>query len=107
VDFSSFPPLSISQYDLDSGDAGRNELGVLQRDPVRQGIYKIEVERKGVTSAQLSKILAAIKPPSFPVKFLTADGFQTKTMYTGDRSIELVRNWNGDRWNISFNLIEY
>ena len=104
MDFSSSPPLHISQYDLDSGDTNRNELGILQRDRVRQGIYKIEVDRKGITSAQLEAILTAIEPPSFPVTFETPAGPQTKTMYAGDRSIEMVKY---GIWSISFSLIEY
>jgi hypothetical protein len=102
--------MKIPQFDLDSGDTGRNETGVIQRDRVRQGIYKIECEWKGITSSDLNMIENAVKPASFSVAFPTSVGSQTKTMYVGDRNIEIAvysEDYHKIRWNISFNLIEY
>jgi len=108
VDMPAPSVFKIPRYDLDSGDTHRNEEGYLQRDRIRQGIYKIELEWKGITSAQLNTIESAIAPASVQVTFLTASGLQTKTMYVGDRQIELTKYQDTDiRWNISFNLIEY
>lgn len=95
--------------DLHSGDTGRNELGVAQLDRIRQGMFKLELAWKNINSSQLATIKAAIEPVKIQVTFPSEIGFITKTMYVGDRDIELV-NFNEDHnkmlWNISFNLTE-
>ena len=110
VDLPSPSVFRIPRSDLDSSDTGRNELGVLQRDRIRQGIYKIELEWKGIDSSQLHLIESAIEPAELNVRFPTPTGMQTKKMYAGDRNVEMVKysdDFNKIRWNISFNLIEY
>ena len=107
VDLPAPSVFKIPRYDLDSGDTKRNEEGYLQRDRIRQGIFKIELEWKGITSAQLNTIETAIAPASVQVTFPTATGMQAKTMYVGDRMVEMVKYQPETRWNISFNLIEY
>lgn len=108
VDMPAPSVFKLPRFDLDSGDTNRNEEGYLQRDRIRQGIYKIELEWKGITSVQLNIIETAIAPASVQVTFLTASGLQTKTMYAGDRQTELIKYQSTDiRWNISFSLTEY
>ncbi|GMG96860.1 DUF6711 family protein [Tepidimicrobium xylanilyticum] len=110
VDLPSPSVFKIPRSDLDSGDTGRNELGVLQRDRIRQGIYKIELEWKGINSSDLYLIESAIEPAELNVTFPTPTGMATKTMYAGDRNVEMVKydkDFDKIRWNISFNLIEY
>ncbi len=111
VDLPSPSVYKLPRFDMDSSDTTRNELGVLQRDRIRQGIYKIELEWRAITSPQLHLIETAIEPARLQVKFLTPTGYKTKTMYVGDRSLEMVlfgnRETDDIRWNISFNLIEY
>lgn len=109
VDLPAPSSFKLPQFDLDSGDTNRNELGILQRDRVRQGIYKIDLEWKGVTSAALAAIEEAIKPASVQVTFPAPTGLQTKTMYAGDRNVDMAiyRSADNIRWNISFNLVEY
>ena len=96
-------------FDLDSQDTTRNEAGYMQRYRIRQGIYKIELEWRNMTSPELETIKRAIKPASVKVTFPTEVGFTPKTMYVGDRNIEIV-TFNEDYrkiiWNISFNLTE-
>jgi len=108
VDMPAPATFKTPRFDLDSGDTNRNEEGYLQRDRIRQGIFKIELEWKGITSAQLNTIETAIAPASVQVTFPSAAGMQTKTMYAGDRQTELIKYQGTDiRWNISFNLTEY
>lgn len=110
VDLPAPSSYKIPQFDLDSSDTNRNELGLMQRDRVRQGIYKIELEFKAITSSDLHKINSAIEPSKFKTTFLSPKGFITKDMYAGDRSIEMVKydeDYNKIRWDISFNLTEY
>lgn len=110
VDLPSPSVFKIPRSDLDSGDTGRNELGVLQRDRIRQGIYKIELEWKGINSSELHLIESAIEPAELNVTFPTPTGMQIKKMYAGDRNVEMVSyndDYNKIIWNISFNLIEY
>ncbi|HOA80071.1 MAG TPA: hypothetical protein PKK61_03275 [Defluviitaleaceae bacterium] len=110
VDLPSPSTMKMPNFDLDSSDTNRNELGILQRDRVRQGIFKIELEFKGITSSQLALIKSAIEPAEINVTFPSEIGLQTKKMYAGDRNIEMVKydeDYNKIRWNISFNLTEY
>lgn len=110
VDLPSPSVFKIPRSDLDSSDTGRNELGVLQRDRIRQGIYKIELEWKGINSSDLYLIESAIEPAELNVTFPAPTGRKTKTMYAGDRNVEMLRyDEVSDKiyWNISFNLIEY
>lgn len=99
----------LPQFDLDSGDTTRNEAGYMQRDRVRQGIYKIELEWKGIKSVDANKILNAIKPSAINVTFPTTSGVKTKRMYAGDRNVSIARYFKTSdvRWDVSFNLIEY
>lgn len=110
VDLPAPSSFKSPDFDLDSDDTNRNEEGVLQRDRVRQGIYKIELEWNGITSAQLATIKSALQPASFEVVFPSENGYITKTMYAGDRNVEMVK-YNEDyseiRWNLSCNLTEY
>ena len=111
VDLPSPSVYKLPRFDMDSSDTTRNELGILQRDRIRQGIYKIELEWRVITSSQLHLIEMAIEPARVEVKFLTPTGYKTKTMYVGDRFSEMVllanRKTDDIRWNIGFNLIEY
>lgn len=110
VDLPSPSSFKMPRSDLDSSDTGRNELGILQRDRIRQGVYKIELEFKGINSSNLYKVESAIEPAELNVTFPTPTGIQTKKMYAGDRNVEMVKyDDNPDliRWNLSFNLVEY
>lgn len=98
---------SIPQFDIDSPDTTRNERGVLQRDRVRQGVYKIEMEWNALTNGDLQTILSVVKPSSLTVKFITPTGYVTKRMYVGDRKVDLVKGFGQLRWGLSLNLIEY
>lgn len=99
--------LKVLQSDIDSQDSSRNEIGVLQRDRVRQGVYKLEVSWALLVGAAVETIKTAIAPSSFSVVFPTSAGNVTKTMYASDRSIEMVTTQTGTRWNVSFSLIEF
>lgn len=102
--------LKIGRSDLDSPDTTRNEEGYLQRDRIRQGVYKIELGFIAKTSSEITTIESAIQNAELMVTFPTPQGMQTKKMYVGDRSSNIVLyNGGGDniRWDMSFNLIEY
>lgn len=96
--------INTPRFDLDSGDAKRNEAGYMQRDRVRQGIFKIELEWRMLTSSEVRRIESSIRPASVSVTFTTPEGIKTKRMYAGDRKTDMVVD---DYWNMSFNLIEY
>ena len=107
------PPVeySVELYDIDSENTKRTETGVLQRDRVRAGVYKIQVKWK-VTKAQLKTITDALKPAKFSVTFFdpTTSTNPTRFMYCGDRNADLVLNKeNPDKslWELSTSLIEY
>jgi hypothetical protein len=100
---------SVSLQDIDSENTRRTESGILTRDRVRAGVYKIQATWK-VTKAQLKTITDAIAPASFSVTFFdpTTTTSPTKTMYCGDREGKLVyKDLVGDLWELSTSLIEY
>lgn len=100
----------LPDFDLDSENTNRNEEGVLQRDRIRQGVYKIELEWTGIASPALRIIRKAIVPEKIQVKHITETGEVTKTMYASDRKVEMVKydpDYNKIRWDISFNLTEF
>lgn len=110
VDLPAPSSYKILESDLDSSDTGRNELGVLQRDRIRQGVFKAELNFEGITSEKLATIKAATQPAQFQAKVIDETGVITKTMYASDRNIEMIKyndDYNKIRWNISFNLVEY
>lgn len=108
------PPPSrfkVVRADIDSSDTTRNEVGVLMRDRVRHGVYKLELEFNVKKGSEIALIESVITGPSFSVRFPDTTGFVTRRMYVGDRDKEVVLYKDGDfdeiRWDLSFNLIEY
>ncbi len=102
---------SVSCSDLDSEDSGRSETGIMFRNRVRAGVYKIQAQWR-VKSSDLSIIAGAIAPEAFGVQFFDPTTVTQKTcqMYAGDRSCAMVLNddeaaeaW----WDFSVNFIEY
>ena len=103
---SKFAP---SCFDIDAEGTKRNEQGYLQRDRVRQGLYRLELEWTGITSAQASTIDTATAPSTFSVTFDTPAGQVTKTMYVGDRQFDEVKHAKmatTPRWDVKLALIE-
>lgn len=109
VDLPSPSKYRLPNYDLDSEDSNRNEEGYFQRDRIRSEIFKGEFEFI-VSSSLLALIKSAISPAEFQATLLTEVGYVTKTMYAGDRDIEMVKyddDYNEIKWNIKFNLVEF
>ncbi len=103
--------ISIGMQDLDSPDSTRNELGFLQRDRIRGGVYKLGLGFNAKTGPEIAAIESAIRPAAISVTFPDSSGMVTKTMYVGDRSKDMVLYKAGDftemRWDLSFDLVEY
>lgn len=103
---------SVARYDLDSDTTMRSESGMLQRDRVRAGIYKITVKFR-VTGSVLKTITDAIAGVSFQCTFFdpTTSSSPTKTMYAGDRTGTLVVSLDGviatSEWDLEVALIEF
>lgn len=105
----------ISRSDMDGPKTKRTEAGVLNRERVRAGVYKIQVSWEALTMAELTAVTAALAPAEFTVTFFdatTSAANKTAKMYAGDRSAELVRvideNKTAEsRWSLSVSLTEY
>lgn len=112
VDLPSPVEYSVSLQDIDSENTRRTETGVLQRDRVRAGVYKIQVKWR-VTKAQLKTITDALKPAKFSVTFFdpTTSTTPTRYMYCDDRNADLIYYKEGSPdeslWELSTSLIEY
>jgi hypothetical protein len=101
--------LSAASSDLDSPGTRRNEQGYLQRDRIRQGVKKISCKWSGLSQANSTLLLTAIKPASLSVTYPDPElGTNTITTYVGDRTPDMIMYNNGvPYWNISFELIQY
>jgi len=99
--------IAITKQDLDSPDTTRNELGYLQRDRIRAGVYKVSLSYNAKTGSDITAVETAISGASFDVTFPDSSGDVTKTMYVGDRSKELVQTTSGFMWTLNFDLVEY
>ncbi len=102
---------SVSTFDLDSSDSGRNETGVMYRNRIRSGVYKLQTTFR-VNRRDLNTIMDAIKEASFSVRFFDPDigGYKTCTMYAGDKQSTMLLNSNSadeTLWDFSVNFIEY
>jgi len=106
---------TVSLSDMDSENTTRNTKGVLVRDRVRGGVYKIQIGWSGLTPAKLQQIASAVAPEKLSVSFFdptTGTSNVSKEMYVGDRSAGLSAHMDesqrgNSRWDLSFNLIEY
>lgn len=99
--------------DLDSSESARNELGVLLRNRIRQGVTKISVTWK-VRGDKVATIMKAIEPAEFEVTYFDPrrNTYSEATMYGSDRNCQLVlytedMAFSQALWEISMNLIEY
>lgn len=103
---------SISRSDLDGSSTGRGEDGIMFRDRVREGIYKIELTWQ-LSMNDLKTVVSALTPDSFTVEFfdITTCSYVTRTMYAGDRSGKVINYIDADNpgvamCELSCNLIE-
>lgn len=103
----------VSIADLDSENSSRNEAGELSRERIRSGVYKIEITW-WVSAADYAVVIAALAPEKISVTFFDPNtgAYQTRDMYTGDRSGSLRTYIDGanpeaSQWELTANLTEY
>ena len=99
---------SLEIHDIDSEASGRSESGIMNRERVRAGIYKLALSFTNLTSDEVLMIKEAIAPESFSVTLF--DGSEvTAKMYVGNRSLKLksIDNDSNCFWDMSFSLTEY
>ena len=103
----------VGLADLDSDEATRNELGILSRNRIRQGVTKISTTFQ-VRGSQTASILALVEPAKVSVTYFDPRASVERTInaYVGDRSCNLMvylpeMDIDEMLWEISFNLTEY
>lgn len=112
VDMPSPAAYSVTLQDIDSENTQRTETGLLIRDRVRAGVYRIQVTWQ-VEHPKIKTITDAVAPAKFTVTFFdpTTNTYPTKEMYSGDRSGELkvykASNPSDSLWELSVSLVEY
>lgn len=102
----------VKRSDLDSEATTRNSEGILLRDRVREGVYRIDVSWAGLEHSDYITVANALSPAKLTVEFFDPNSATTKTaeMYAGDRDAELVKYVKDglkSRWSLSCALIEY
>lgn len=112
IDMPSPSKYNVILQDIDSENTSRTETGLLIRDRVRAGMYRIDITWQ-VEHSQIKTIADALSPAMFSVNFYdpTTNSYPTKDMYCGDRSGNLlVYNANDpgkSLWELTTSLIEY
>lgn len=93
--------------DVSASDAGRTEDSLMHKLRIAQKVH-LELSWNGMTTAQVSTILNAFDAEYISVTYLDpkANGYQTKTFYTGDRSAPAYNTRLGLWNNVAFNIIE-
>lgn len=93
--------------DLDSSNSTRSETGVMNRDRIRAGVYKIAIKWQ-LRETELKTLLSLIEGDSFSVMFLFCGDYLTKTMYASDKTALLkATNHSTSIWELSVNFIEF
>lgn len=111
VDLPTPSRFKIKKSDIESSDSDFNELGIYQRDRIRQGRYSIELEYYGCTSSGIHTIESAIEPAEIDVTFPSPTGLITKKMFAENRSgpdmIRHNKDYNKIIWKLSLVLTEF
>lgn len=103
--------LEYGLQDVSASDAGRvmDASATMYKQRICQK-RKLKLKWSGLTAADTSKILRAVNPEYFYVRFWDAlDGqMETRCFYVGDRTAPLFYYWvDGIRYeSLSFDLIE-
>lgn len=103
--------LEYGLQDVSASDAGRvmDAKATMYKQRICQK-RKLKLKWSGLTAADTSKILKAVNPEYFYVRFWDAlDGqMETRCFYVGDRTAPLFYYWvDGIRYeSLSFDLIE-
>jgi len=101
----------VSLQDIDSENTRRTETGIMTRDRIRAGVYRLDVTWL-VKKSNLKTITDAVKEQQFPVTFFdpTSSGNCSCTMYVGDRVGSLIYYDKGapseSLWELTLALIE-
>lgn len=101
----------VKLSDLDSEGTARNAAGMLLRDRVRAGVYRIDASWV-VRKSDYMTIVSALSAVKFTVTFFDPNSATDKTaqMYVGDRDGNLIKNATNPLdsvWELSCSLIEY
>ncbi|MEG1298304.1 MAG: DUF6711 family protein [Anaerovoracaceae bacterium] len=97
----------VTLQSIDSDSTGRNEKGIMSREMVRAGVYKIQADWTNLTSAQTAAILSRAAKESISVAF-EFGGTKTAKMYAGDRELQLKSvDGNNCVWDLGFSLVEF
>lgn len=99
---------SVTLQDIDSSDTGRGETGVMSRERVRAGIYKVTVTFKNISSDEVLNIKQAISPASVSVTLFDGD-YVEADMFAGDRTLTLnsIDDNANCLWDMSFSMTEF
>src|SRR5699024_10801583 len=110
VDLPTPSRFKIMKSDIDSPDSDLNELGIYQRDRVRQDRYSIKLEYHGGTSSEIHTVEAAIETAEINVTFPSTIGMLTKKMFVDSRDgpdmIRHNKDYNKIIWKLNLVLTE-
>ena len=113
VKFGTYTPPAPTKYsltiqDIDSESTGRGETGVMNRERVRAGVYKLSLGFTNLSSNDVLKLKQAISSDSIDVTLFDGSDVSAK-MYSGDRTLDLktIDDESNCYWDMNFNLTEF
>lgn len=108
--YVAYGGLKWQREDVDGPDAGRDIGALMHRERVATK-HRLDVTCRPLTSEELSDVLTAIQPESFPVKYYDPQEGKvvTREMYSNNVPVSFLHNYGNGRmlWSgLTFPLIE-
>lgn len=98
----------VDIQDIDSSDTGRGETGYMNRERVRENVYKISLGFTNIPSDMVAALKEALAPDSISVTFFDGSSV-TADMYVGNRTLKLksVDDMCNCYWDMDFSLTQF
>ena len=113
IKIGSYTPPNPTKYelelsDIDSSDTGRGETGHMNRERVRDNVYKVSLGFTNITSDDVINIKKAIQPEEINVTLFDGSNVNAK-MYVGNRKITLksIDDDSNCFWDVELSLTEF
>ena len=98
---------TFNASDVSDSNAGRTEDTTMHKNLLGTCVH-LGMEWSYISPAEAIEIMTAFSPEYFTVEYLDArtGSYSTSTFYAGDKSATMIMTQIGQRYNVSFNIIE-
>ena len=98
---------TFNASDVSDSDAGRTEDTTMHKNLLGTCVH-LGMEWSYISPSEAIEIMNAFSPEYFTVVYLDArtGGYSTSVFYAGDKTATMIMTSIGQRYNLSFNIIE-